>query len=188
MRYVALILAAAAPAFGLVWGVSVAGGFASPVGDFADIAGASAVVDGRAMFCINPNLSLTAGVAYRLNHGPKAIEGVEGTEYDVIPVLVGASYRFEYLPLMPYFGGGGAAAPCKCTIPTAGETVERDTVRLGGFAEGGTEYYLGENFGVDARGRFIATFGGEKMTYQGALVDTSNYMAFDAVIGFFFYP
>jgi len=188
MRYVALILATAAPAFGLVLGVSVAGGFGSPVGDYADIVGASAVVDGRAMFCINPNLSLTAGVAYRLKHDPKEIAGVEGTKYDVIPVLVGASYRLEYLPLMPYFGGGVAVAPCKCTVPTAAGTEERDTVRLGAFAEGGTEYYLGENFGVDARGRFIAAFGGEKMTYGDAVVDASNYMAFDAVIGLFFYP
>ena len=188
MRYVVLILAAAAPAFGLVWGMGVAGGFGSPVGDFAEIVGASAVVDGRAMFCINPNLSLTAGVAYRLNHDPREIEGVEGTSYDVIPVLVGANYRLEYLPLMPYFGGGAAVAACKCTVPASGGTDERDTVRLGAFAEGGTEYYLGENFGVDVRGRFIATFGGEKMTLGDALVDANNYMAFDAVIGFFFYP
>jgi len=188
MRYVVLILAAAAPAFGLVWGMGVAGGFGSPVGDFAEIVGASAVVDGRAMFCINPNLSLTAGVAYRLNHDAKEIEGVEGTSYGVIPVLVGANYRLEYLPLMPYFGGGAAVAACKCTVPASGGTDERDTVRLGAFAEGGTEYYLGENFGVDVRGRFIATFGGEKMTFDEALVDADNYMAFDAVIGFFFYP
>ena len=188
MRYVVLILAAAAPAFGLVWGAGVAGGFGSPVGDFAEIVGASAVVDGRAMFCINPNLSLTAGVAYRLNHHPREIEGVEGSGYDVIPVLVGANYRLEYLPLMPYFGSGAAVAACKCTVPASGGTEEHDVVRLGAFAEGGTEYYLGENFGVDVRGRFIATFGGEEMTFDDAPVDASNYMAFDAVIGFFFYP
>jgi len=188
MRYVALILITAAPAFGLVWGLGVAGGFGSPVGGFAEIVGASAVLDGRGMFCINPNLSVTAGVAYRLKHEPKEIEGVEGSAYDVIPVLVGAHYRLEYLPLMPYFGGGAAVASCKCTLPAAEGTEERDTLRLGGYAEGGTEYYLGENFGVDFRGRYIATFGGEEMTFEETPVDAANYMAFDAVLGFFFYP
>jgi hypothetical protein len=188
MRYLFIILVAAAPALGLVMGASVGGGFASPVGDFTEIVGASAVVDGRAMFCINPNLSLTAGLAYRIKHEPKAIEGVAGTEYDIIPVLVGATYRLEYLPLMPYFGGGVAAAPCSCTVPTAEGSEKRDAVRLGAFAEGGTEYYLGDNFGVDVRGRFIATFGGEEKTYGDTLVDADNYMAFDAVLGVFFYP
>lgn len=188
MRHAFLILAAAAPAFGLVMGVSLAGGFGSPVGDFADIVGASAVIDGRAMFCVNPNLSLTAGVAYRLKHNPKPIEGVEGTEYDIVPALIGVTYRLDYLPLMPYFGGGVAAAPCKCVVPTAEGTDERNTVRLGAFAEGGTEYYLGDNYGLDARGRFLATFGGEKLTYGEAVVDANNYMAFDAAVGFFFYP
>jgi hypothetical protein len=73
-------------------------------------------------------------------------------------------------------------------VPLAGGTEDRDVVRLGGFAEGGTEYYVGENFGVDFRGRFLAVFGGEEMTYNGAPVDAANYMAFDAVVGFFFYP
>jgi hypothetical protein len=188
MRYAFIVLVAAAPALGLVMGVSVGGGFASPVGDFADIVGASAVIDGRAMFCVNPNLSLTAGVAYRLKHEPKAVEGVAGTEYDIVPALVGVTYRLDYLPLMPYFGGGVAAAPCTCTVPATDGNEERNTVRLGAFAEGGTEYYLAENFGVDLRGRFIATFGGEEMTYEGTPVDADNYMAFDAVIGVFFYP
>jgi hypothetical protein len=188
MRYFALIFAAAAPAFGLVWGLGVAGGFASPVADFADIVGASAVVDGRAIFCINPNLSVTAGVAYRVNHAPKEIEGVAGATYDVIPVLVGVNYRFEYLPLMPYAGGGVAVAPCACAVPTATGTEDNNTVRAGAFAEGGTEYYLGENFGVDARGRFLATFGGEDKTLGGAPVDADNYLAFDVVVGLFLYP
>jgi hypothetical protein len=188
MRYAALIVLAASPAFGLVWGLGVAGGFGSPVGDFGEIVGASAVVDGRAMFCLNPNLSITAGVAYRLGHKPNEVAGVQGTDYDVIPVLAGVSYRLEYLPLMPYFGGGAAVAPCKCTVPVTGGTEARNAVRLGGFAEGGTEYYVGENFGVDFRGRFLAAFGGEEMTYGGVAVDAANYMAFDAVVGFFFYP
>jgi hypothetical protein len=50
------------------------------------------------------------------------------------------------------------------------------------------EYYLAENFGLDLRGRFIATLGGDAVTYNDAPVEADNYMAFDALAGLFFYP
>jgi hypothetical protein len=188
MRYVAFILITAAPAWPVVWGLGVAGGLGVPVGDFADIAEPSAVADGRAIFCLTPNTSLTAGVAYRFNHKPKDFARSEEASYDVTPVLVGANYRFDYLPCMPYAGGGVAAAVSRATVPTAAGLEEKKSVRLGAFAEGGMEYYLGVNFGLDVRGRFISTFGGDKTTNDGDLVDAGNYLAFDAVLGFFFYP
>ncbi len=188
MRYVAVILISAAPAWAVVWGLGVAGGLGVPVGDFGDVAGPSAVADGRAIFCLTPNTSLTAGVAYRFNHKPRDFAGSEKASYDVIPVLVGANYRFDYLPCMPYAGGGVAGAISRATVPTRAEPEEQKSVRLGVFAEGGMEYYLGVNYGLDVRGRFISAFGGDKATYDGDLVNADNYLAFDAVIGFFLYP
>lgn len=188
MRYVAVILITAAPAWAVVWGLGAAGGLGVPVGDFADIAGTSAVADGRAIFCLTPNTSLTAGVAYRFNHKPKDFARSEEASYDVIPVLVGANYRFDYLPCMPYAGGGVAAAVSRATVPTPAGLEEQKSVRLGAFAEGGMEYYLGVNFGVDVRGRFISAFGGDKTTNDGDPVNAGNYLAFDAVLGLFFYP
>jgi hypothetical protein len=188
MRYVAVILITAAPAWPVVWGLGVAGGLGVPVGDFGDIAGASAVADGRAIFCLTPNTSLTASLAYRFNHKPKDFAGSEEASYDVIPVLAGANYRFDYLPCMPYAGGGVAAVVSRATVPTPAGPEDRDAVLLGAFAEGGMEYYLAVNYGLDVRGRFISAFGGDKATNDGDLVDADNYLAFDAVLGFFFYP
>ena len=188
MRYFLVILSAAAPASAIVFGLGVGGGFGMPVGDYAEIVGASAVVDGRAIICLTPNLGLTAGVGYRIKHAPKDFEGADDASYDVIPILVGANYRFDYLPCMPYFGGGAAAAVSKATVPAAAGPAEHKTTRLGAFVEGGTEYYLAENFGFDLRGRFIATLGGDAVTYNGAPVEADNYMAFDALVGLFFYP
>jgi hypothetical protein len=188
MRYVVAIFVAAAPASATVWGLGVGGGLGIPVGDYGDIVRSSAVVDGRAIFCLTPNLSFTAGVGYRLEHKPKDFEGAEGASYDVIPILVGANYRFEYLPCMPYAGGGVVAAVSRATVPATAGTEEHKATRLGPFAEGGMEYYLVENFGVDLRGRFLATLGGDKVTHGEDLVEANNYLAFDILIGLFFYP
>jgi hypothetical protein len=188
MRYVLILLAAAAPASAFMWGASVGGGFGTPVGDYGEFAGASAVLDGRAIFCVTPSLNVTAGTAYRLGHKAKDFAGAEDAEYKVIPVLVGVNYRLEYLPLMPYFGGGGAVALCQATVPMENGTEDLEATRLGAYVEGGTEYYLSETFGVDVRGRFMSTFGGEKTLYEDMPVDADNYFAFDAVIGLFFYP
>ncbi|MEE9456832.1 MAG: outer membrane beta-barrel protein [bacterium] len=188
MRYVLIILSAAAPASAIVLGLAVDGGFGMPVGDYGEIVGASAVVDGRAVICLTPNLSLTAGAAYRIKHNPKDFEGADVASYDVIPILLGANYRFDYLPVMPYVGGGAAAAVSKATVPAAAGPEEYKATRLGAFAEGGMEYYLAENFGLDLRGRFIATLGGDAVTYKDAPVEADNYMAFDALVGLFFYP
>lgn len=188
MRYVAVILITAAPAWPIVWGLGLAGGLGVPVGDFAEVAGASAVADGRAIYCLTPNTSLTAGVAYRFNHKPKDFARSDEASYDVIPILVGANYRFEYLPCMPYAGGGVAAAVSRATVPTPAGLQVQKSVRLGAFAEGGMEYYLGVNFGLDVRGRFISAFGGDKTTNDGDLVNADNYLAFDGVLGLFVYP
>jgi len=188
MRYLWVILLGAAPAAALMWGVNVGGGLGIPTGDYADIVSPSAVVDGRALFCLTPNVTITAGVGYRVEHEPKEFERWEEASYQIIPALVGAVYRFDYLPLMPYAGGGLAAVIGTATVPTAAGTEERKSVRLGGFAEGGTEYYLHENFGVDAHFRVLAAFGGEAATYAEKPVDAGNYAAFDGVIGLFFYP
>jgi hypothetical protein len=188
MRYIWVILIGAAPAAALVWGVSVGGGLGIPAIDYTDIVSPSAVVEGRGLFCLTPNVTVTAGVAYRLEHKPKEHERSEEASYQIIPALVGAVYRFEYLPLMPYAGGGVAAVIGKATVPTAEGTEDRDSVRLGGFAEGGTEYYFRENFGVDVRFRFLAAFGGEAAEYAQQPVDADNYAAFDGVLGLFFYP
>ncbi len=188
MRYLLVVLAAAAPASALVWGVAVAGGFGMPVGDYAEIVGGSPVVDGRGLFCLTPNLNLTAGVGYRLEHKPGDFQGSDVASYDVLPVLFGANYRFDYLPIMPYVGGGVAAAVCKATVPTEVGPEEREATRLGPFAEGGMEYYLAETFGLDLRGRLMVTFGGDAVTYKSAPVDAGNYVAFDGLMGIFFYP
>ena len=188
MRCVIAIFVAAAPASAMVWGLGVAGGLGIPVGDYGDVVRVSAVVDGRAIFCLTPNLSLTAGVAYRLEHKPKDFEGAESASYDVVPVLVGANYRFEYLPCMPYAGGGAAVAVSRATVPAAAGTEEYKSTRLGAYAEGGMEYYVAENFGLDLRGRFMATSGGASVKYDGELVEADNYLAFDLLIGLFFYP
>jgi hypothetical protein len=50
------------------------------------------------------------------------------------------------------------------------------------------EYYLADNFGLDLRGRFMATFGGDDVAYEGAPVEADNYLAFDALLGLFLYP
>ncbi len=188
MRYVAAIFLAAGPAWAIVWGLGVAGGLGIPAGDYGDIVRASAVADGRAIFCLTPNLSLTAGVAYRLEHKAKGFPGAESASYDVLPILVGANYRFEYLPCMPYAGGGAAVAVSRATVPAAVGTEEHKATRVGAYAEGGMEYYLVENFGADLRGRFLATFGGDSVTRGGNLVEADNYLAFDVLIGLFFYP
>ncbi len=188
MRYVLIILSAAAPASAMMLGVGVGGGFGMPVGDYGEIVGASAVADGRVIICLTPNFGLTAGVGYRIKHDPKDFEGADAASYDVIPVLVGANYRFDYLPIMPYAGGGVAAAISKATVPAGAGTEEHKATRLGAFAEGGMEYYLADNFGLDLRGRFMATFGGDAVTYNDAPVEADNYMAFDALAGIFFYP
>ncbi len=188
MRYALLVLAAAAPASALVWGVAAAGGFGMPVGDYAEIVGGSVVLDGRVLFCLTPNLNLTAGVGYRLEHKPGDFPGSDVASYDVLPVLFGANYRFDFLPIMPYAGGGVAAAVSKATVPTETGTDERKATRLGPFAEGGMEYYLAETFGFDLRGRIMATFGGGAATYKAAPVDAGNYVAFDGLMGIFFYP
>jgi hypothetical protein len=188
MRYVLIILWAAAPASALVWGLGVSGGFGMPVGDYGEIVGASGVADGRALICLTPNLSLTAGVGYRVKHNPKESENADVASYDVIPILAGAHYRFDYLPCMPYAGGGAAVAVCKATVPAATGSEEHKATRLGLFAEGGMEYYLADNFGLDLRGRFMATFGGDDVAYEGAPVEADNYLAFDALLGLFLYP
>ncbi|UCH78361.1 MAG: outer membrane beta-barrel protein [Candidatus Coatesbacteria bacterium] len=188
MRYIWVILIAAAPAAALVWGVSVGGGLGIPAIDYTDIVSPSPVVEGRGLFCITPNVTVTAGVAYRVEHEPKEFERWEEASYRIIPALFGAVYRFEYLPLMPYAGGGVAAVIGTATVPTAEGTEDRKSTRLGGFVEGGTEYYFRENVGVDVRLRFLATFGGEAAEYGEQPVDADNYAAFDGVIGLFFYP
>lgn len=188
MRYVVAIFLAAAPASAMIWGLAAGGGVGIPVGDYGDIVRASAVVDGRAIFCLTPNLSLTAGVGYRLEHNPKDFEGAESASYDVVPVLVGANYRFDYLPCMPYAGGGAAVAVSKATVPAAAGPEEYKSTRLGAYAEGGMEYYVADNIGLDLRGRVIATAGGEGVMYDDKLVEADNYLAFDLLMGLFFYP
>jgi hypothetical protein len=188
MRYLLVVFATAAPASALVWGLAVAGGFGMPAGDYGEIVGGSAVADGRALLCVTPNFSITAGVGYRFKHNPDDFQGSDVASYDVLPILFGANYRFDYLPCMPYVGGGAAAAVSKATVPAEDGTEEHKATRLGPFAEGGMEYYLAENVGFDLRGRFMATFGGEAVTYKNALVEAGNYLAFDGLIGLFFYP
>lgn len=187
MRFVLIILSAAAPASAMMWGLGVSGGFGMPAGDYGEVVGASAVVDGRAIICLTPNLSLTAGVGYRVKHDPKDFAGSDVASYDVLPILVGVNYRFDYLPCMPYVGGGVAAAISKATVPAEAGPEEHKATRLGAYADGGMEYYLAENFGLDMRGRFMATFGGDRVTYRDEPVEADNYMAFDALVGLFLY-
>jgi hypothetical protein len=190
MRFILVLLAAAAPASAMMWGLGVSGGFGMPAGGYSEFVGASAVADGRAIICVTPNLGVTAGAGYRVKHNPKDFEGSDVAAYDVLPILVGVNYRFDYLPIMPYAGGGIVAAICKSTVPTEAEpgSEELKATRLGAYGEGGMEYYLAENFGLDLRGRFVATFGGDSATYRETTVASDNYMAFDALVGVFIYP
>lgn len=181
---------AAGPAAAIMCGVSLTGGFAAPMGDFAELAGASAVVDGRVCFCITPEWNAAVGVGYRTGHKADETFGAVTPEYQIIPIFLGADYRFDFLPLMPYVGGGAAVIPSRATTPVEGGTEERGSIRFGGYVEGGLEYYLSDAVGVDARGRGIYAVGGEALTYGDppAAVDAENYGAFDVLVGLFWYP
>jgi len=180
---------AAGPAAAFMCGVSLTGGVASPFGDFAELAGASPVVDGRVCFCITPNWNASLGVGYRTGHKADEDFGTVTPEYQIIPVLVGGDYRFDFLPLMPYIGGGAAVVPSRATIPIEeGVVEERNSTRVGGYVEGGLEYYLGAGVGVDARGRGLYAVGGDEALYGAKAVDAGNYGAFDVLFGLFWYP
>ncbi len=188
MRYVILLILFAAPAFASFWGVGAAAGFAMPVGDYSEFAGASAIADVRVSYGLTPYLNLALTVPYRFGHAAKEPLRGANASYSIVPVLIGAAYRFEFLPLMPYAGGGAAAVVGTAKVPGDAGTEEYRSFRVGAYVGGGLEYYLGENYGVDTRGRFIAAFGGEAVTYEDRLVEADNYMSFGVTIGLFWYP
>lgn len=194
MKFILIVGIAAPTTWALVWGGAVVGGFGMPVGDYGDFTAVGAVADARAIFCLTPNINLTAGAGYRFAYHVREDFGVEGVKYDVLPILAGADYRFEFLPLMPYCGGGFAVVLAKTAVPYLNpftgevETKKTDSVKLGGYADGGMEYYLNENFGVDTRGRFIYARGGEVAYFNDQPVDADNYAGIEGLVGFFFYP
>jgi len=194
MRFSWVLVFLTAPAWAFMWGAAVAGGFAMPMGDYGDVAAAAAVADGRALVCLTPNINLAAGVGYRFGHRVREDFGLAGVKYDVLPILVGGDYRFDFLPCMPYAGGGFAGVVANAHVPHLNEftgeveVVRRKSFKAGGYADGGMEYYLGENFGVDARGRFTYAVGGDVAFFNDKVVDVDNYIAMEALIGFFFYP
>ncbi len=194
MRYVIFGCLLASSAFAWAWGMTLTGGFGMPAGDYGTFAGASPVIDVRGCFCVSPYLNIAACVPYRVGHKVKNDFGFDGVKYGAVPILIGTDYRFEFLPCMPYAGGGVAAVISRATVPvfddTAGGYVleERKTFRPGAYGNGGVEYYLSENFGIDVRGRFIYALGGDKVYYKNQLIDSDSYQALDAVAGIFFYP
>jgi len=184
----ALAALAASAAWGVV-GVAVAGGFSMPSGDFNKIVKASPVVDARFLYGVTPTINATAGVAYRLNHESNAELNVEGLRYVFVPVFLGADYRMEFLPCMPYVGGGLALVYSKSSIPAAaaGELEDRATFRVGPYGEFGVEYFFAESVGADVRARFLYAFGGEEVLFKNQPVEAGNYGALDAVVGLFYY-
>jgi hypothetical protein len=190
----------AAPAAAAVWGLAAGGGFAMPLGDYNECALASPVADFRFMYCLTPSWSVNATASYRFGHTPARTYGDVDAVYGALPVMVGPSYRFDFTPFIPYIGGGGAVAygwatvpvavpaPAHCSGPSYAVAEDRTALRWGIYAEGGTEYYLVPNAGIDFRSRAVGTWGGEALAFDDEPIDAGSYMAFDVVAGLFWYP
>jgi len=167
MRKLVILLAlATASAYGIGMGAGVFGGVALPMGDMAakedgsDL-GMSPEFGGKVLIGVLPALDVDIAFGYHLGHKMKDwedIAGVDEPKVTIIPITVGADYKFMFGESMGAYVGGGAGYYME-KFKIGGEifdvtyTATFDINKPGIYVGGGFVYKFGK-FAVDVNPRF----------------------------------
>ncbi len=136
------------------FGFGAGGGFALPIGSYADAAGLSPAAAGEFTISFTPRFYMNVRGAYRLKHAGKTDEFSTEGEYKSVILQAGPGYRFDYYPFVLYGAGAAGISRNDFTYPYLDASGIEHSGRIQDFRPlvyggAGLEYRMTQNVSID---------------------------------------